>query len=428
MFKKPDKANLAGRRLEKPWLSLPALVFAGGLVATNVALAQRQPSAALRQTTNVRFENGRRAAVIPFDFDDGAIVIQVRVNNSQPLKFFFDTGAGMSVVSAAQAANLQLRAAGKLNVTGTGGTVGGTIAAGLSLGVKGVTVLNQSVAVLSLDDFPCEARDIAGIIGYDFIKKFVVEIDYEAKVLRLVDPENFHYEGNGVLLPLTIIRTPRVRAGIKPPGRAVIEGSFEIDTGHEGTMVINSPFVNRHKLLESLGHGIPTTGRGIGGISRRTSARLENVQLGSYIVPSTVAGLSLATAGALSATDNDGVIGNEVLQRFTVTLDYSSKRMWLEPNTHLTDAFASDTSGLEIESGGDNCRVFKVTTVADKSPAAEAGIQPGDELVAIHNVPAPQFTLAQIYQLLTIEGAERSLKLKRANQSLTIRIKLRRLF
>ena len=428
MFKKPDKANLAGRRLEKPWLSLPALVFAGGLVATNVALAQRQPSAALRQTTNVRFENGRRAAVIPFDFDDGAIVIQVRVNNSQPLKFFFDTGAGMSVVSAAQAANLQLRAAGKLNVTGTGGTVGGTIATGLSLGVKGVTVLNQSVAVLSLDDFPCEARDIAGIIGYDFIKKFVVEIDYEAKVLRLVDPENFHYEGNGVLLPLTIIRTPRVRAGIKPPGRAVIEGSFEIDTGHEGTMVINSPFVNRHQLLDSLGHGIPTTGRGIGGISRRTSARLENVQLGSYIVPSTVAGLSLATAGALSATDNDGVIGNEVLQRFTVTLDYSSKRMWLEPNTHLTDAFASDTSGLEIESGGDNCRVFKVTTVADKSPAAEAGIQPGDELVAIDNVPAPQFTLAQIYQLLTIEGAERSLKLKRANQSLTIRIKLRRLF
>ena len=136
MFKEPDKAHLATRRLEKPWLTLPALVFAGGLVATNFALAQRQPSAALRQTTKVCFENGRRAAAIPFDFDDGAIVIQVRVNNSQPLKFFFDTGAGMSVVSAAQAANLQLRAGGKLNVTGTGGTLGGTIATGLSPGCQ----------------------------------------------------------------------------------------------------------------------------------------------------------------------------------------------------------------------------------------------------------------------------------------------------
>jgi len=427
MFKKPDKDNPGGRRLEKPWLIVPALVFAGGLVATNVALAQRQLSPAQKQTKKVRFENGRRAAAIPFDFDDEAIVIQVRVNNSQPLKFFFDTGAGMSVVSAAQAAKLRLRATGKLNVTGTGGTVGGTLARGVSLGVQGVMVLNQSVAVLSLDDFPCEARDIAGIIGYDFIKEFVVEIDYEAKVLRLVDRDNFHYEGNGVLVPLTIIRTPRVRAGIKPPGRAVIEGSFEIDTGHEGTMVINSPFVNRHKLVESLGHGIPTTGRGIGGISRRTSARLENLQLGSYIVPATVAGLSLATAGALSAADNDGVIGNEVLQRFKMTLDYSGKRMWLEPNTHLTDAFPSDTSGLEIESGGDNCRVFRVTTVADKSPAAEAGIQAGDELVAIDNVPAPQFSLSQIYKLFTIEDAEHSLKIKRANQNLTIRIKLRRL-
>ena len=427
MFKKPNQDNPAGRR-EKYWFSLPLLAFAGGLVVTNVVLAQRHAVQTPRQTAKVRFENGQRSATLPFDFDDGAIVVQVRVNNSPPLKFFFDTGAGMSVVSAAEAAKLGLPSAGKLNVTGTGGTVGGTVATGVSLSVKGVAVLNQSVAVFSLDDFPCEARDIAGIIGYDFIKEFVVEIDYEAKVLRLEDPASSQYQGKGVLLPLMLAQTPRVRAGIKVPGGAVIEGLFEVDTGHEGTMVINSPFVNRHKLLESLGRGIPTTGRGVGGTSRRIEARLESVQLGSYTVPLPVAELSLEIGGALAATDNDGPIGNEIWQRFKVTLDYSRKRIWLEPNAHLTDAFAIDMSGIEIESGGDNCRVFKVTTVADQSPAAEAGIKPGDELIAIDDVPASQFTASQIYKMFTIEGAEHSLKIKRANQSLTIRIKLRRLF
>lgn len=428
MFKEPGKDNLARRRREKRRLSLPVLAFAGGLVATNVALALRQPASAERQTAKVRFENGQRIATVPFDFNDRAIVVQVRVNDSQPLKFFFDTGAGMSVVGAAQAAKLGLPQTGKLNVIGTGGAVSGTFATGVSLSVQGVTVLNQSVAVFSLDDFPCEARDIAGLIGYDFIKDFVVQIDYEAKVLRLVDRGSFHYEGKGVWFPLTIAKTPRVRARIKLPGREAIEGLFEIDTGHEGTMVINSPFVNRHKLLESLAHGIPASGRGVGGISRRIGARVESLQLGSYTVPSPVVALSLENTGALSATDNDGVIGNEVWQRFKVTLDYAGRRMWLEPNAYLKDAFAGDTSGIEIESAGDNCRVFKVTSVADNSPAAEAGIQPGDELVAIDDVPAAQFTAAQIYQLFTIEGADHSLTIRRANQSLTVRIKLRRLF
>jgi hypothetical protein len=426
MFKKPNMANLALREASLP--AWPALAFAAVLVAaTNVALAQQGRPATPGSAAQVRFHNGRHAVTIPIDFDDGAVVVWVRVNNSPPLKFFFDTGAGISVLSAAQAAKLHLQSTDDLKVTGTGGTVNGTMARGVSLSVPGVTVLNQTVAVLSLDDFPCEARDIAGIIGYDFIKEFVVEIDYDAKVMRLRDPASHQNPRRGNSLPLTIARTPRVHAQIRIAGRDPVDGLFEIDTGHEGTLVINSPFVNRHQLLQSLGNRIPATGRGVGGVSMRVGARLVSLQMGQYTVASPVVALSLETEGALSATDNDGPIGNEILRRFKLILDYSRKRMWLEPNAHLTEPFASDMSGIEFDSGGDNCRVFKVTSIAENSPAAETGIQPGDEIVAIDGRAAGQFTSSEIYKLFMIEGAEHALVLRRANQSFTVKIKLRRL-
>src|SRR5262249_32950819 len=140
-----------------------------------------------------------------------------------------------------------------------------------------------------------------------------------------------------------------------------------------------------------------------------------------------LAALSLETQGALAATDNDGPIGNEILRRFKVTLDYSQQRMWLEANGHLAEPFPSDMSGIEFDSSGENCRIFKVTDIAENSPASEAGIQPGDEIVAIDERPASQYTSAQIYKLFMIEGAVHSLSVKRANQVLTMKMKLRRL-
>ncbi|HJZ81262.1 MAG TPA: PDZ domain-containing protein [Pyrinomonadaceae bacterium] len=94
---------------------------------------------------------------------------------------------------------------------------------------------------------------------------------------------------------------------------------------------------------------------------------------------------------------------------------------------HLADPFRSDMSGIEFDSAGNNCRIYKVTAIAEDSPAAEAGIKRGDQIVAIDNRPAGQSTSAQIYKLFMVEGAEHSLTLRRANRRLTARIKLRRL-
>lgn len=412
-------------RLKLRRLAAPALVFAGVvLAASNIALGQQKPSLNAPKSSQVQFENGQRA-VVPFVFEDNQIVLQVRVNNSKPMKFFFDTGAGMSLLNVRRAGGLNLKKAGSLNANGVGGSLQGYLAKGASLSVAGVTVRNQPMAILPID-FPCEAQDVAGIIGYDFINSFVVEIDYEAQTITLADPSTYEYAGRGELIPLTMTdNTPRVRAQISLPDGPSFEGLFEIDTGSDGVLSINSPFVQKHGLLQLLKKQFDSTHRGLGGEAKSVDVRLGDFRLGRYVIPSPLVALSQDTEGSLASDTNAGPLGNEILRRFRIVLDYSRRRMMLEPNMHLSDSIEAGMSGIDFDT--EECRPFKVTKVLEDSPAAEAGIKAGDEIVAIDGRPFKEIPSFEMEKLLSKNGVEYSLTLSRAGKELVVRIKLRRL-
>jgi hypothetical protein len=400
-----------------------AILYAGAIRSS----AQSNRTAPARPASaNVEFASGQSALNIPFEFEFNQIVLQVRVNNSAPLKFMFDTGAGISLLSAKKAAELNLKQVDTVKATGVGGSLEGSLANGISLSVPGVTVQNQRLALLPLDVPFCEGKDIEGIIGYDFIKEFVVEINYETRRLSLFDPSSYQYQGHGPVFPLIMKGTPRVHAQIAVPGKPAIEGVFEIDTGSDGVLTINSPFVNRQKLVSALTAQVANIDRGLGGESKRVDARLSFMQLGPFKINAPIVGLSIDTVGAMAAEDNDGPIGNEIMRRFKVTIDYSRQRLMLEPNSHLSEPFEIDMSGISIDAQGKDCRIFKVEEVTEKSPAAEAGILNGDEIIAIDGKPANQFTSSRIEKLLMQDGAARSLTLRRDGKIRAVTIKLRR--
>jgi hypothetical protein len=402
------------------WL---AILSAG---ANGAFAQQNQNNPARASSGNVAFVTGHSALNIPFEFEFNQIVLRVRVNDSAPLRFLFDTGAGASVLSARRAAALNLKQVDSVTATGVGGDVEGSLAKGVSLAVPGVTVLNQRLVLLPID-FPfCEARDIEGIIGYDFIKEFVVEINYDTRRISFFDPSTYHYRARGEVLPLTIAGTPRVRMKIALPGEAPIEGLFEIDTGSDGVLTVNSPFVKRHELLKALGAQQSNKDQGLGGESQRVDTRLGYMQLGRFKIAAPIVGLSVDVKGAMAVEDNDGPIGNEILSRFKVTVDYSRQRMMLEPNSRLANPFESDMSGITIDAEGKDCRIFKVEGVTENSSAAQAGILAGDEIVAIDGKPANQITSARIEKLLMQDGAKRSLTLRRDGKVRVVTIKLRR--
>jgi membrane-associated protease RseP (regulator of RpoE activity) len=130
----------------------------------------------------------------------------------------------------------------------------------------------------------------------------------------------------------------------------------------------------------------------------------------------------------LSGGDYAGILGGEILRRFTVIFDYSRRRMILEPNAHFDQPHDHDKSGLLWRAVGKSFNSFKVFQVIDNSPAAEAGLREGDTLEAVNGAPAASLTLEQLRRnFAQAEGTEYTLRISREGKPAETKLRLRRL-
>ena len=294
--------------------------------------------------TTVRFASGKSALKIPIEIDNHLILMQVRVNGSRPLRFIFDTGASHSGLDSKVAAELGLKPKGRADGTATGGRIHGTYFTGVSLSVSGADVSDQTVFSAPFPTVP--GFEFDGVIGYGFINQFVVEIDYLNKTMNLYDPGTYAYAGDGKSIPLSFDgrKIPSVLTSIVVEGRAPVEARLEIDTGADGTLVINGSFVKKQQLLAAMPKTVQDRGRGLGGEERRLLGQVKAVQLGQFVMKDPP--LVLLLDAEVESKAGDGVVGGEIFRRFKMIIDYSRERMILEPNQSFNDAY-------EIERGGE---------------------------------------------------------------------------
>jgi Aspartyl protease/PDZ domain len=409
--------------------ALAALVLLSPHAQAQTRGARPAPATARPAARNARFDSGASAVGIPFDFEDNSIFLRVRVNGSRPLRFIFDTGAGLTILNARTAKELGLKASGTtLKGSAVGGQVSGDVFRGVTLSVPGATVSDQMVGAVSFDSVPCEMRSVEGIIGYDFIKEFVVEIDYSRRVINLYDPQTFVYKGAGELVPLKIRRTPFVNAELLIDGRAPVEGRFEIDTGSDSAVSLNSPFVKKNQLLSAVRPVVETAeDEELGGKSKSFVGRIRGFRLGKFVLEDPVVMLSEDTEGAMASSADAGPIGNEVFKRFKLTLDYSRSRMYLEPNEMFGNPFEYDLTGFDLSQEGEGCKVYKVGRVLKGGAGAEAGLQEGDLLLAVDGHGVEQLkSSADLSPIFAREGSEHTLTVRRGEQVFQLKLKLRR--
>jgi S1-C subfamily serine protease len=72
-------------------------------------------------------------------------------------------------------------------------------------------------------------------------------------------------------------------------------------------------------------------------------------------------------------------------------------------------------------------KVFKVRQVLSNTPASDVGVREADLITAIDGEPAARFTQSQIEKMFMQSGREYVLTIKRGEQTLQMRLKLRRL-
>ncbi len=297
-------------------------------------------------TTDARFTNRRHVARMPLERVDNAIFVQARINNSRPMSFILDTGASVTVIDARRARALGLKSAGNVGASGTGGAVPMRFVKGVNFTLPGVRLTNQTItSVQFAKQIASIKRNFGGVLGYDFISRFVIEIDYRNGTVTLYDPKTFEYKGSGKRVPITIDRTPFVEAEVKVSGHDAVKGRFEIDTGYDGALTLYHAFLKAHPIFQASMQGERERRQGAGQQAVQSiKNRVESVLFGGFSFQNVVTNFRADDSDG--AKDVSGLIGNEIFRRFKVTFDYSRQEMILEPNADLSDPFELNIDNL----------------------------------------------------------------------------------
>ncbi len=336
------------------------------------------------------------------------VTCKVGINSSAPTWFVLDSGASACVVDSALAAKLGLKAEGEKQGTGAGrGTVKFSLLKALTYNLPGVDVPIDESYVIDLSGQPALlGRDIGGILGYGFLARYMVDVDFDARVLTIYMPDQ--YQAKGESIPFRLVKhTPYIHAKVAVAGRPAVDLEVLVDSGSQDAIDVDALGESPDRL-EVIG------GVGLGQEFRTVLARADSVQIGPFVLPH-----------PFGATGGVSLIGNEILRRFHLAFDYAHERIFLSPGQHFSDPFQLDASGLDLRwnSGFES---LDVHDVGKDSPAWVAGMRSTDTIIAINGQLASAFTMEQVSQLLTEAGREIWLTVKRGTRSQLIKVTLRK--
>ena len=368
---------------------------------------------------------------VPFEIASNKPFLRVAINGSAPQWFILDTGCSETSVVAKECAGrigLEGRAEGETHLgAGEGVRVGVSTASDVTLDVGGATMTAPELRIFPLGHVaPFEGRAVDGLIGQDFFERYVVEIDYARQRIRIHDPDRFVPPPGATSIPITIEGGHPVAAGALRVGDRRIPCRLVIDTGVRATVIFYRPFAVERGLLDVPGNlHRATIGGGAGGETRGDIGRVASLRIGGAVFQEPIALFARDTVGVFAGSEVDGIVGGELLRRQTVTFDYPHGRMLFQPYASAP-AFEYDMSGLFLVARGESFQRIVILSVTRGTPAADADLRPGDEILAIDGRRSPDLTLEEARRILRTPGSRR-LEVERNGRRLPMTLVARRL-
>jgi predicted aspartyl protease len=280
----------------------------------------------------VEFPIGQRAVRLPARFDRKRILVHVTIGK-RGFEFLLDTGASGIVLSSDAARQLGLETFGSGYVTGATELASERAIVPL-LDVGGLKMRDVVLRTAPLGEEE-RSEHISGLLGFDFIASAVLRVDYEHGTLDA-------YE-NATFTPPAGAKVLDVRLGEQIPMTAVAVGrsvgdDFFVDTGASTSLLVFSHFASAHPrdvsddgvgaALASSGIGVAASG--IGGRIGVRPVQVRRMRFGSTTFDDPLVYVA-ESPHALGRETADGLVGADVLSRFTVYLDYAQSRIFLEP-------------------------------------------------------------------------------------------------
>jgi hypothetical protein len=221
---------------------------------------------------------------------------------------------------------------------------------------------------------------IDGIVGYSFLRRYIVMVDYDTSAIKVYSPGRIKYPRGGYVLKPQFTTLPMQPVFIKD--NTAVNGRFYFDTGAGLCMLLNDDMVQDSSLFKRKRKLYPTQAEGLGGKKQVYLSVLQDVKLGPYHFRNIPVYVFHDEFNVTMYPTLGGLIGNDILRRFNIILNYPAQEIFIRPNRHYTDSFDYSYTGMSmyLVDGA-----ITVQDIVKKSPADEAGFQEGDIVMAIEN-------------------------------------------
>lgn len=276
------------------------------------------------------FSADQKPVVVPIELHEAHVYVRAQVNDSAPLWFLVDSGAAapVNLLDRKAAERLGLPVEGERLAGAIGGSARVAFTPTVTLKVGPVNLPAAKLGVMALSDHEeSEGHRVDGILGYPFFAALNPEIDYRHHRMLLSESPVLGRAGESVPFDL-VAKSCRIHAQLtlrsgEPPVSVVLV----VDTGYDGSLVLNTPFVEQHKLLEGATGSI--SGGSLGGATEGGTLQIPVLRIGSRLLRKVESRLSSDKEGAFSTSEVDGYVGSGLLERYSVLFDYKHKRLVL---------------------------------------------------------------------------------------------------
>jgi hypothetical protein len=278
-----------------------------------------------------RYNVSEEKAVIPFEFDDGYIVVPLKINDhNSVLRFLLDTGADGMAIRKTLADSLNLLITGSQTADVVGGQMRIDISSGNDIHLTdSFSLKNQKMAI-----FENVGHGMDGIIGLNMAMNYITSIDFDRKQIILSTYGDYKYKGKGETVKIkNKYNVITIAGALNITGQEDVAGDFIFDSGANYFLIAFSGFVRKNRLLltgfkpanqsstVSMGHATPV----FEGAAKRFS-------LSSNLV---FADIPIVLQASTSRNDDEktpsGSIGIELMRNFNLTIDMLRKEIFFSP-------------------------------------------------------------------------------------------------
>lgn len=316
---------------------------------------------------------------VPLMMQGEHLMVDVSINDSDPVRFILDSGAGSTIIDCAFADELGLERTGGMHAIGVGGAeeIDRIEVDRLAVGDFSISSLNLYCMDLSqISDMLGMDDQVKGIVGYDLFARVILKLDYAGRTLTMLHPDHFVYNGPGTIIPGEIVLNLLYIDGVIDGD---IEGKLRLDTGAAGGLHLHAGYLKKQGVMDRYKGTRAIEMHGAGGEMTLQVIDVDTLVIGEFVVNKPFSTLNTGeTLSILDTLDAMATVGNQVLSQFVVYFDFPNTRLILEP-VPAADTGMTGRAGLSVTQDETGCIV--VASVREGSPAENAGFRKGDRIV-----------------------------------------------